>query len=263
MDSLNEIAIQGFLFDAKSSFLKGSSQAPPKIREFLKSDASNTFAENGIDVINPLVIDKGDFDIESYFDIEKITSNHLKENGKILSLGGDHSITYPIVKAFGEFYPKIDILHIDAHADLYHEFEGDPYSHACPFARIMENKLANRLVQIGIRTLNTHQKEQAEKFNTEIFAMKDFKNFVLPVFENPLYISLDMDGFDPAFAPGVSHHEPGGLSSRDVINIFHQIDSLIIGADIVEYNPSRDVQDITGALAAKMMKELLGKMREG
>jgi len=71
-----------------------------------------------------------------------------------------------------------------------------------------------------------------------------------------------MDGFDPAFAPGVSHHEPGGLTPRQVIDLIHQIETPIIGADIVEYNPNRDLNDITGALAAKMLKEIWGKMIE-
>jgi len=79
---------------------------------------------------------------------------------------------------------------------------------------------------------------------------------------NPLYISLDMDAFDPAFAPDVSHHEPGGLSSRQVIDLIQSIDTKVIGADIVEYNPNRDFQDMTAFLAAKMMKEILGKMLE-
>lgn len=259
---MNEIIIQGFKFDDKSSFLKGTAEAPPQIREFLHSDSSNTFAENGIDINHQCIVDKGDFSFSDYFEMEDVTVEHLNQSQRILTLGGDHSITYPIIKAFNKVYPKIDVLHIDAHADLYHDFEGDHYSHACPFARIMEDKLASRLVQIGIRTLNAHQREQSEKFKTEIFEMKDLKNFKLPEFNNPLYISLDMDGFDPAFAPGVSHPEPGGLSSRDVINIIHQINTPIIGADIVEYNPKKDVQDITGVLSAKMMKEILGKMIE-
>jgi arginase family enzyme len=90
--------------------------------------------------------------------------------------------------------------------------------------------------------------------------MKDLDLSQIPKFENPLYISLDMDGFDPAYAPGVSHHEPGGLTSRQVINLIQSIDSEIIGADIVEYNPNRDFQNMTAFLAAKMMKEILGKM---
>jgi len=259
---MKKIVIQGFPYDEKSSFLKGAGLAPPIVRSLLKSEASNSFAENGIDIDQSIIIDMGDFEISDYFEIDKITTKHLDQNSKALTLGGDHSISFPLLKAFNKFYSRIDILHIDAHADLYHEFEGDPYSHACPFVRIMENNLATRLVQVGIRTLNTHQKEQSKKFNTEIFEMKDYTPGIIPHFKNPVYLSLDMDAFDPAFAPGVSHHEPGGLSSREVINIIHQLKGPVIGADIVEYNPSRDVQDITGALAAKMMKEILAKMLE-
>lgn len=90
--------------------------------------------------------------------------------------------------------------------------------------------------------------------------MKGLDLSTIPTFKNPLYISLDMDGFDPAFAPGVSHHEPGGLSSREVINLIQSIDTEVIGADIVEYNPTRDFQNMTAFLAAKMMKEIIGKM---
>ena len=161
---------------------------------------------------------------------------------------------------FHHHYPKLDILQIDAHADLYDEFEGDQYSHACPFARIMENGLAERLIQVGIRTLNPHQAEQAEKFKVEIHQMKNLDLSKITKFENPLYISLDMDGFDPAFAPGVSHYEPGGLSTRQVLDLIQNINAEVIGADIVEYNPKRDFQNMTAFLAAKMIKELLGKM---
>ena len=257
---MNKIIIQGIKFDEKSSYQKGPKIAPALIREALNCGSANMFAENLKSIENSRIEDKGDFDISEYFDIETLTENHLNSEAKVFTLGGDHSITFPIIKAHSQKYPKIDILHIDAHCDLYDNFEGDKYSHACPFARIMENNLAVRLVQVGIRTLNTHQAEQAEKFNVEIHQMKDLDLTKIPKFENPLYISLDMDGFDPAFAPGVSHHEPGGLTSRQVINLIQNIDSEIIGADIVEYNPNRDFQNMTAFLAAKMMKEILVKM---
>lgn len=259
---IKKINIQGINWDAKSSFQKGPAKAPSLIRKALYSDSMNLFAENGISIEHKLVTDSGDFEINDYFDIEKITAKHLEKHGKILSLGGDHSVTFPILKAYNQFYPKLDILHIDAHADLYHEYEGDPYSHACPFARIMEQGYAVKLVQVGIRTLNSHQKEQAQKFKVEVHEMKDLNLNTIPQFENPLYISLDLDGFDPAFAPGVSHHEPGGLTSRQVIDLIQAIDTEVVGADIVEYNPDRDFQEMTAYLAAKMMKELLGKMME-
>ena len=257
---MKKIFIQGIKFDEKSSYQQGPKLAPALIREALNCGSSNMFSESLKSIDNSLIEDKGDFEISEYFDIEKITNNHLNSDAKVFTLGGDHSITFPIIKAHSNNYPKLDILHIDAHCDLYDNYEGDKYSHACPFARIMENKLAVRLVQVGIRTLNTHQAEQAEKFNVEIHQMKDLDLTKIPTFENPLYISLDMDGFDPAFAPGVSHHEPGGLTSRQVIDLIQNIDAEVIGADIVEYNPDRDSQKMTAFLAAKMMKEILAKM---
>lgn len=257
---MNKIIIQGIQFDEKSSYQKGPKLAPPLIREALNCGSANMYAENLTSIENSKIEDRGDFEISEYFDIEKITKTHLASGAKIFTLGGDHSITFPIIKAHFEKYPKLDILHIDAHSDLYDHFEGDHHSHACPFARIMENGLAVKLVQVGIRTLNTHQAEQAEKFNVEIHQMKNLDLSTIPKFKNPLYISLDMDGFDPAFAPGVSHHEPGGLTSRQVLDLIQSIETEVIGADIVEYNPNRDFQNMTAFLAAKMMKEILVKM---
>jgi len=217
----HKIIVQGILYDDKSSYQKGPRLAPPLVREALHCGSSNLYSENGISIENPMIEDCGDF--------ESITHHHLALSRKILTLGGDHSITYPIIKAVQTHYGTIDILHIDAHSDLYNNYEGDKYSHACPFARIMESGLANRLVQVGIRTLNPHQEEQAKKYDVEIHQMKDLDLSKIPQFENPLYISLDMDGFDPAYAPGVSHHEPGGLSSRQVIELIQNINSEVIG----------------------------------
>jgi len=257
-----KISIVGFPYDEKSSFLKGSAKAPPLIRESLFSYATNTTAENGIDIKLENIVDRGDFDIDDHDGIYKIVEGFLSKGEKLLVLGGDHSITYPLVRSHAVYYSRFDILHIDAHPDLYDELEGDKFSHACPFARIMEEKLSPRLVQVGIRTINTHQREQAEKFGVEVVPMKEFSVKDVPTFSHPVYISIDLDGIDPAFAPGVSHHEPGGLSSRQVIDIIGNIHVPIIGADIVEFNPDRDVGGITSVLAAKLVKEILSKMVE-
>jgi len=256
---MNGLIIQGIKYDDKSSFQKGAKMAPPLIREALHEGSYNLFAENG-KIIENSYEDKGDFEIADYSDIECITLTNIKNETKLLSLGGDHSITYPIFKAINTKFSKIDILHIDAHPDLYNEYDGDPYSHACPFARIMEEGLAESLVQVGIRTMTDHLKEQVKKFNVEVHEMKSLNLSALPEFKNPLYISIDLDGIDPAYAPGVSHHEPGGLSTRQVIDIIHNTKAKVVGADIVEYNPNRDFQKMTAYVAAKLMKELIGKM---
>ena len=215
-----------------------------------------------MDIRKVNLADEGDFEINDLMAIEEIIARRLKKGDRVLSLGGDHSVTFPILKAYTSFYPDIEILHIDAHPDLYDELEGDKLSHACPFARIMEAAPSVRLVQMGIRTLNAHQKAQSEKFGTEIIEMKDFQNGLRPVFKKPLYISIDLDGIDPAFAPGVSHHEPGGFSAREVIDLIGGIRVPVVGADVVEYNPDRDVSGITSALAGKLVKEVLSIMVE-
>lgn len=260
---MNNITLVGIPYDRKSSFMRGPSAAPSEIRKCLYSDSTNLFAENGISIEDKRIIDHGDIIVDGYLDISKDIKQILAGNNRILSLGGDHSITYPILKAYSDYYDNIEILHIDAHADLYDILDGDKFSHACPFARIMEDKLVTRLVQVGIRTLNNHQRDQSTKFRTEILEMKNYSIKKVPAMKKPVYLSIDLDGIDPAFAPGVSHHEPGGLSSRDVINIVHSIEGPVIGADIVELNPIRDSNGITAALAAKLCKEILAKMLIG
>ncbi|MEX0289455.1 MAG: agmatinase [Flavobacteriaceae bacterium] len=257
---MDKIVLQGILYDQKSSFLKGAAKAPPLIRQAYHSNSANYWSENGIEIVPERFEDRGDFAISEYIDIEKVTSSNLNEKLALVSLGGDHSISYPILKAFYKTHGPVDILHLDAHSDLYDVFEDDKYSHACPFARIMEEGLASSLYQLGIRTLNKHQKDQAKKFGVEIMEMRHFRLEDLPTFKNPLYLSVDMDALDPAYAPGVSHHEPGGLSTRDVLHIIQGLDVPILGADIVEYNPDRDVNSMTAMVCAKILKEIAAKM---
>jgi agmatinase len=217
----------------------------------------NLYTEKRADLSGEFA-DFGDFQIGDYFEIESLTLKHLERGQKLFTLGGDHSITYPILRALHSKYPVLDVLQIDAHPDLYEQYEGDPYSHACPFARIMEEGLARRLVQVGIRTLNAHQRDQAGRFGVEMYTMRDLPLEEPLRFANPVYISLDMDALDPAFAPGVSHREPGGLSTREVISLIQSLEGEVVGADLVEYNPEQDLGGITAFAGAKLMKELLG-----
>ena len=116
--------------------------------------------------------------------------------------------------------------------------------------------LATRLVQVGIRTLNGHCRDQAERFGVEMIEMRNFAPEAVPIPDAPLYVSIDMDALDPAYAPGVSHHEPGGLSVREILSVLHRIEVPIVGADVVEYNPTRDINGMTAVVAAKFAKEL-------
>lgn len=257
-----QVAIIGVPFDKNESFLQGPALAPQRIRETLHNTAANLWTEKLVDLGSSTGwVDVGDVALSGNMaqDVETAVTQLLAEQTKPLTLGGDHSITYPIIKAMARRFPNLTILQIDAHPDLYDELDGSRTSHACPFARIMENNLAARLVQIGIRTLNAHQKAQAERFHVEIIPMTGWSLDKMPALTPPLYLTLDLDGIDPAFAPGVSHHEPGGFTTRQVLDIIHALPPLV-GADIVEFNPHRDPVGITAALAAKLLKELIGHM---
>ena len=253
------IGLAGICWDRKSSFLQGPALAPPIIVNTMYDGSSNDYAENGKNVMSHLSI-TGHKHFEGYNEIRPYVGSLLKTYDKVILLGGDHSITYPIVESHFSKYEAFDILHIDAHTDLYDIFEGDPHSHACPFARIMDSKLCKRLVQVGIRGLNPHQRDQIKKFGVECIEMRLLSQLDSVKFERPVYISIDLDGFDPAFAPGVSHQEAGGLDPRTVINFIQRIDQEVIGADIVEYNPHRDHSNITASLASKLVKEVASVM---
>jgi len=262
----DDIALIGILSDSNSSYKMGAARAPGVIRLALHCESANLCSELGVDLAdNPDFVDVGDREVaigaENFLVIETHVEKIIERGALPLILGGDHAITYPVMRAIYRANGPVNILHFDAHPDLYDNFEGNPYSHASPFARIMESGLAKRLVQVGIRTLNQHQREQVERFGVECHEMKEVNlTSIGRDFDGPVYISCDMDALDPAYAPGVSHHEPGGLSVRDILSIIQCIPNPVVGADIVEFNPERDINDMTAMVAAKLLKEIAGRM---
>lgn len=225
--------------DANSSFLRGPALGPAAICRALASDHANGAAEIG-DAFGQDVKfnDVGDLPLkenprDDWLIIDAV-DEAIAAGEMPFCLGGDHAITFPATAAVAKAHGPLNILHFDAHPDLYDDFQGNPRSHASPFARIMEAGVARRLVQVGIRTLNPHQAAQAERFGVEIVRMADFTLDGVPVLDGPLYISLDLDGLDPSIAPGVSHHEPGGLTVREVLAVLSRQTAAIAGADIVE-----------------------------
>jgi arginase len=255
------IRLIGAPTDSHSSFLRGAAAAPAAIRAALASPHGNPTAENGVELGEDVELeDEGDLPLdESEADPARISdavAGAARGGAVPILLGGDHMVSFPAVGGLASVLGPLDILHFDAHPDLYDDFQGDPLSHASPFARIMEGGHARRLVQVGIRTLNRHCAGQARRFGVEMIEMRRFAPERVPIPDGPLYVSIDLDAFDPAFAPGVSHHEPGGLSARDVLAVLDRIDRPIVGADIVELNPSRDAGGITATLAAKLVREL-------
>ncbi len=260
---MTRVALLGLPTDQHSSFLRGAARGPAAIRAALHSPHSHLTASNGVEV-GGVLHDLGDAPLlEDSGDLARMVEavRAAFAEGPAIVLGGDHAITYPVLAgiAAAEIAPP-RIVHIDAHPDLYDDFEGDPLSHASPFARILEQGLAGSLTQLGIRTVNAHLRDQIARFGVRAFAPDEHAAGLAALPAGPTYISIDLDGLDPAFAPGVSHHEPGGLTTREVLEVIWKTPGPVIGGDVVELNPDRDIHGMTATLAAKLVKELAARI---
>lgn len=261
------VAVLGVPWDEGSTFMRGPAGAPAAIRAQLHSGSANLCTEAGLDLgAQAAFVDLGDLEPgrgeAARREIERRVTDLLERGCRVLSIGGDHAVTAPLVAAHAKTYPDLEILHFDAHPDLYDEYDGDRYANACPFARIMEAGHARRLVQVGIRTMNPQQRAQAQRFGVEVVEMRNFDPALRLRFDGPVYLSFDIDVLDPAFAPGVSHVEPGGMSTRDALRVIQAFEGRLVGADIVEVNPERDPSGLTAMVGAKVLKELAGRMLE-
>lgn len=175
-------------------------------------------------------------------------------------LGGEHSVTYPVVKALSERFESLTVVQFDAHADLRSEYSGTPYSHACVMRRVLE--LPNtRLIQVGIRS-GTKEEFELMESSERITPVKEVSRLpeVLERVNTPLYITVDIDFFDPSFAPGTGTPEHCGASPVDFFSAVYKLPAAgVVGFDVVEVSPPYDPAGITRALGAKIVRELLLK----
>ncbi|MEO5890090.1 MAG: arginase family protein, partial [Ferruginibacter sp.] len=168
------IKVIGIPFDSNSSFLKGPAHAPTRIGLMENEGSANAYAENGREIIKGKNYEdlgnipfKGATSADAFALIKQVIAEQLLQPVKIFCYGGYHSVSYPVIDTFSEKYPDLHVLHLDAHADLYENFYNNPYSHASPFARLLEKGKIKSLTQVGIRTLNRHQREQADKYGVK------------------------------------------------------------------------------------------------
>ncbi len=258
----------GVCWDVHSSHAHGAALGPGAIRQALWDEAGNRYSLSLVDALDTsMLVDRGDVALtggEGDADLITAAAFDILDGGdQLLALGGDHAVTYPLIRAVASLYPGVRIVHIDAHPDLYHDFGADPLSHASPFARIMEQGLASQLIQIGIRADTPHLREQAQRFGVQSFSPDQIGRALAAVAalgDGPVYLSFDLDGLDPAFAPGVNHYEPGGLTVREALSVIHALPGRLVGADIVELVPGRDLQNATAKVAARLVKELVARM---
>ena len=260
------LAVLGVPFDEKSSYLRGAAGGPAAIRAVSTGKCYCGYTELGVNLEEDTVmVDLGDVDTsgdpdKTFAMTEKAVAKILERGAAPLILGGDHSITYPVLKAFAAKLKPLEVLHFDAHPDLYEDLYGDRLSHACPMARVLEDGLAAGVVQVGVRAITAAHRAKALKHSVRMIEMKEIGDPLFLKFANPVYVSFDLDVLDPAFAPGVSHHEPGGLSTRQALQVIQALKGRIVGLDVVELNATRDLSGITAAAAFKVIKEVAGRI---
>jgi agmatinase len=175
----------------------------------------------------------------------------------VLTIGGDHAVTYPLLRATAAAYGPLSVVHVDAHPDLYLDYGGNRYSHASPFRRALEDGCIAELVQVGVRSATPDERAAAQEYGVKQYPARALGRIPTLRMTRSLYVSIDLDGLDPAFAPGVSHPVPGGLSLREVLQLLDRIRApRWVGADVVEFNPRADATGVTAVVGARLVKEL-------
>ena len=267
-DDESALVFLGLADDTQSSYLGGCAGGPAAIRNAYDGHCFNTTTESGVD-LEHAVSDLGDrYPGDSW----EASARDYKAQAEVLFAagrvpfiaGGDHAVTIPVVEALEVLEQPVHVIQVDAHPDLYPDFEGNRFSHACTGARILEMEHIASLTQLGIRTMNAVQSPFLERYPDRliIHEARELPAELPELTHIPegalVYITIDMDGLDPAFAPGVSHAVPGGLSSRQVLDFLQRGHWALVGMDFVEVNPSRDVNDQTAILAARLLHEGMG-----
>lgn len=266
-DDLNNCdrVILGLPMDATTSFRPGTRLAPYRVREVSEVlESYSIYQDKSLEEIK--VFDAGSVIIpfgnvvESLRRMEVVARELLTLNKKIYSIGGEHLVTLPLVKAYSEKYSDLVVIQMDAHADLRRDYLGEELSHATVMRQILAIIGPGNLFQLGIRSGIKEEIEFARD-NTHLYL-----NQVLPVIDEvktlighrPVYISVDIDVLDPAFAPGTGTPEPGGITSGELFQVLRELQPLnVVGFDVVEISPPYETGDSTAILGAKIIREAL------
>jgi len=261
-----DVVLFGAGFDGTSSYRPGSRFAPNSIRNeayYFQEDYSPYFQE---DLKNKKIHDLGDVEIifgnkEKSLDRIETISRFIMQNNKIpVCIGGEHLITYPIVKAVYEMHPDLHIIQLDAHLDAMDELFGEKFSHGTVIRRIYDLiQKPNHIYQVGIRSGSWEEFQFAET-HTRLFLFNtiNFINSIDELSNKPIYLTLDVDVFDPSLLPGTGTPEAGGIFFQEYIELLRKIKQLnIVGADIVELSPYIDSANVSAIVASKVLRELL------
>ena len=271
-----DAVVSGVPLDLATTFRPGARLGPAAIRAASVQLAELNLFPWGFDPFDDLaVVDYGDcwFDAHRPWTIREAIVAHAREilhnsDAKMLTLGGDHYITYPLLQVHVEKYGKpLSLLHFDAHCDTWPDDNEDSLNHGTMFYKAVKNNLIdpNRSMQVGIRTWNSDFMGMNMLFApwvNENGAEATVERIYDVVGDHPVYITFDIDCLDPAFAPGTGTPVPGGLSSHTALSIIRLLGKLnIVGMDVVEVSPAYDHAEITAIAAAHVAADMLCLLR--
>ena len=278
-----DVAVVGVPFDSGVSYRPGARFGPGHIRESSRllrpynpalqasPFASQQVADAGDLAVNPFSID------EAIGAVERAARGLLEQAGRLLTLGGDHTIALPLLRAVSAVHGPVSVVHFDAHLDTWDTYFGAAYTHGTPFRRASEEGLLDRsgCLHVGVRgSLYTDADlTQDSELGFQHIPAPDVEELGVPgmveriadrVGDRPVYVSVDIDVLDPAHAPGTGTPEAGGLTSRELLATLRSFARLnLVGADIVEVAPAYDHAQITGIAAAHVGYELLSALAAG
>ncbi len=263
----SQAVIYGMPMDFTSSFRLGSRFGPKRIREmsilleeyspYLDRDLSEIKYFDAGDI--PLPFGNAEKSLELIGDYVRTI---LYDDKLPIGLGGEHLVSWPIIRELYHKYPDLIVFHFDAHADLRTNYEGEVLSHATPLRKVAELIGGENIYQFGIRSGTKEEFAYARK-HTNFYpyeVLAPLKKVLAGGITRPIYLTIDIDVLDPAYAPGTGTIEAGGISSIELLSAVHEImvaDCRVVGADIVEVCPTYDVADQTSAMAAKLVREIL------
>lgn len=266
----NATHLLGFGFDGTACFRKGTRLGPSALREV--SDGIETYSPYlDLDIEDISFYDLGDLKVDnqdhsswksatdSYLDIFSTIS--LKDNGvKTLVIGGEHSISYAPIKTYLDQYDELVLIHLDAHADLRDGYEGHHFSHASIIRRALDHfKESHQLIQYGIRSGTKDEYRWMNDNDTIARSRGEFLKKVEAIAnDRPIYLTLDLDYFDPSFFPGTGTPEPGGEDFHSFIKLLKILQTKnFVGCDVVELAPQIDSTGNSSVFAAKVVRELI------
>lgn len=264
----SQAVIYGMPMDWTVSYRPGSRFGPARIREVsIGLEEYSPYLDRELDEVK--YFDAGDIPLpfgnaQRSLDMIEQFVDRILEAGKFpLGLGGEHLVSWPVMKAVYKKYPDLAIIHMDAHTDLREHYEGEPLSHSTPIRKIAELIGPKNVYSFGIRSGMKEEFEWAKQngmYIAKFDVLEPLKEVLPTLAGRPVYVTIDIDVLDPAHAPGTGTVDAGGITSKELLTAIHAIarsDVRVVGADLVEVAPVYDHSEQTANTASKLVREML------